>query len=97
MSIPRDLRHAVYSGPNKARLLFGADYRIVLLAGASGLPILAFSTSRSAMIAAFALPLVLFSVAGAAYRKDPQFLAVLRLSTGLRRQYDASKRAPRRP
>jgi hypothetical protein len=97
MSIPRDLRHALYSGLNKARLLFGADYRNVLLAGASGLPILAFSSSRSAMIAAFAFPLVLFIVAGAAYRKDPQFLAVIRLSTVLRSKYDASQRAPRRP
>ena len=85
------MRHAVYSALNKPRLLFGVDFRIFLLAGASGLPILAFSHSRAAMLAAFALPLVVFTGGAMAYRADPQFLAVLRVSARLHQQYDASK------
>ena len=85
------MRHAVYSALNKPRLLFGVDYRIFLIAGGSGLPILAFSHTRAALIAAFALPLLVFTVGAMAYRADPQFARVLRISVGLRRRYDASK------
>ena len=85
------MRHPVYSALNKPRLLFGIDFRIVLLAGASGLPILAFSHSRAAMIAAFALPLVVFISGAMAYRADPQFLAVAQVSRRLYQRYDASK------
>ena len=86
------MRHAVYSALNKPRLLCGVDYRIFLLAGASGLPILAFSHSRSALIAAFALPVTVFMAGAMAYRTDPQFLEVFRVSARLHKGYDASKR-----
>jgi type IV secretory pathway TrbD component len=86
------MRHAVYSALNKPRLLCGVDYRIFLLAGASGLPILAFSHSRAAMLVAFALPLAVFSAGAMAYRADPQFLEVARLSARLRKRYEAGKR-----
>ena len=85
------MRHAVYSALNKPRLLLGVDYRIFLIAGGSGLPILAFSHSRAALIAAFALPFLVFTAGAMAYRADPQFVAVLRISAKLRKRYDASK------
>jgi type IV secretory pathway TrbD component len=91
------MRHAVYSALNKPRLLMGVDYRIFLVAGASGLPILAFTHSRAALVAAFLLPFVVFTIGAAAFRKDPQFLAVLGLNNKLRsRCYDGSKRGNRR-
>ena len=86
------IRHPVYSGLNKPRLLFGVEYRIILLAGLSGLPILAFTTSRFAMVAAFAVPVIVFAVAGSLYRKDPRFVDVVRAGWGLKRQLDAGKR-----
>jgi type IV secretory pathway TrbD component len=86
------MRHAVYSALNKPRLLFGVEYRIVLLAGAAGLPILAFAHGRASLVVAFAVPVGVFAAGAMAYRSDPQFLAVFLLASRLHRRYDAGKR-----
>ena len=85
------MRHAVYSALNKPRLLMGVDFRIFLIAGASGLPILAFSHGRFTLIAAFGLPVMVFSAGAALYRRDPRFVDTWRACRGLGRQLDASK------
>ena len=86
------MRHTVYSALNKGRLLFGVDYRIFVGAIASGLPILAFTHSRGALIAALALPFAIFAIGATAFRHDPQFLVSYPLKLRLKRRLDPSLR-----
>lgn len=86
------MRHPVYSALNKPRLLFGVDYRILVGAIASGLPILAFTHGRFALMTALALPFVTFALGATAFRNDPQFLLSYPLKWRLQRRLDPTLR-----
>lgn len=85
-------RHAVYTALNRPMTWFGVDTRIFICAAFGGMSILACSTSKAGMIAAFAC-FFLVAVAGLiASKHEPRFLALFPIQVRLRTHYDAGKR-----